>query len=475
MSTAHTLKKGSLGLLSIVFFVIAAASPLTGVVGGLPIAFFVGNGAGVPGVYLLAGILLILFSFGFVSMSRYVVNSGAFYAYITQGLGVGLGLSGLNLALLGYTCMQLAVSSMFGFFTEQLVQSFHVNLPITWWMYAILMQVVVVFLGIAKVEIGGRVLGLLMACEVGIVLLLDGYIVLQQPSFEFSSFAPSTFLSGNFGISMVFAICSFIGFEATAIYSEECRNAKVTIPRATFIAVTLITVFFAFSSWAFVQLMGVNNIAQIAAADPNLFVFNIAQQLLGGWSLQLISILLVTSLFAASQAFHNSLSRYLYTMGRDQLIWTKVAKTHAKHQTPYMASIVQGIFMVAMLVLFAVAQLDPMIDVFAWASVLGSMTVLTLQVGVSVAAIQFFRRNPQLPVSLWSRLIAPLLATLGMIYVLINVVQNLQVLSGSTSSVIFLLPCLIVICVLTGLLTAHYLKNKNPQRYMMLAKMIEII
>ncbi|WP_111895892.1 APC family permease [Acinetobacter sp. MB5] len=475
MSTENQLKKGSLGLLSIVFFVIAAASPLTGVVGALPVAFFVGNGAGVPGVFLLAGILLILFSFGFVAMSRYVINSGAFYAYIIQGLGITCGLSGLNLALLGYTCMQLAISSMFGLFTEQLVQSFHLNVPLTWWMYAILMQVVVVLLGVAKVEIGGKILGLLMACEIGVVLLLDGHVMLVQHTFEFSSFAPSTFLSGNFGISMVFAICSFIGFEATAIYSEECKNPQVTIPRATFIAVTLITVFFAFSSWAFVEFLGANNIAKIAAADPNSFVFNIAKQMLGGWAVQLMSILLVTSLFAASQAFHNSLSRYLFTMARDQLIWSKIAKTHPVHQTPYIASIVQGIFMMGMLVVFGMLHLDPMTDVFAWSSVLGSMTVLTLQIGVSIAAIRFFYNNKHLPVSLWSRLIAPLLATVGMMYILWNVLKNLQVLSGSSSSVIVLLPWLIVLCFVIAIITVQYLKRKNPQRYTTLGQMIEFI
>lgn len=475
MGTGNNLKRGSLGLFSIVFFVIAAASPLTGVVGALPIAFFVGNGAGVPGIFLMAGLLLILFSFGFVAMSRYVINAGAFYAYIVQGLGVTCGLSAFNLALLAYAGMQLAVSSMFGFFTDQLFQSFNLHLPLTWWMYAIIMQVIVVILGIAKVEIGGKILGLLMICEVGIVLLLDGHIVTQPIHFEFSSFTPSAFLSGNFGISMVFAICSFIGFEATAIYSEECKDPQKTVPRATFIAVILITAFFAFSAWSFVQFESAGQIAKIAAANPNLFVFNIADQLLGHWSVKLMSVLLVTSLFAASQAFHNSLSRYLFTMSRDGLLWSGMAKTHPTHQTPYIASIVQGIIMIAILFIFGLAKLDPMTDVFAWVSVLGSMAILVLQFGVSLAAIKFFSRNKHLPVSIWSRLIAPALAALGLAYIFITIVQNIQVLSGSSSPVVTLLPWLVFICVLIGIITAQVIKYKNPERYALIGQMVEFI
>ena len=85
---------------------------------------------------------------------------------------------------------------------------------------------IVVSLGIAKVELGGKVLGILMLLEVGIVLLTDIAILRQPISLEFTSVEPSSMFSGNMGIAMVFAICSFVGFEATAIYSEECREPE---------------------------------------------------------------------------------------------------------------------------------------------------------------------------------------------------------------------------------------------------------
>lgn len=474
MSEKDSLKKGSLGLFSVVFFVIAAASPLTGVVGALPVTFFIGNGVGVPGVFLIAGLLLLLFSLGFVAMSRYVINAGAFYAYIVQGLGVSWGFSGLSAALLAYTAMQLSVSSMFGFFTEQFVQS-HWNINTPWWIYAIVMQFIVIILGILKVEIGGKVLGILLLLEIGIVLLLDFHILVQPIQFEFQSFTPSVFMNGNFGISMVFAICSFIGFEATAIYSEECKDPQKMVAKATLIAVLVITVFYAFTSWALIQFTGVEHLVQNAAANPGMFIYHLSEKLLGHWSVELMSLLLITSLFAAAQAFHNSLARYLFTMSRDGLLWSAMAKTHDKYHTPYISSIVQGLFIVLFLLGFSYLRLDPMVDVFAWGSVIGSIAILVLQIGVSFAVIRFFRKNKQLKISIWSRLIAPLVSAVGMIYILVLVVENINVLSGSTSEFVKLLPILVFGFILSGALSAQILKLKNPKRYASLGQMIEFI
>lgn len=459
MSSENKLKSGSLGLFSIVFFVVAAASPLTGVVGVFPVAFSLGNGNGVPGIYLLAGILLALFSFGFVAMSKHTSDSGAFYAYITKGLGFSTGLAGLNLALLGYICMQFAISAMFGFFTEELIKSFGIHSPLPWWGYTICMQVLVVLLGISKVEIGGKVLGLLMLLEIGIVILLDYSILKQNIPIEFSSFAPSTIFSGNFGIAMVFAICSFIGFEATALYAEECKDPEKNISRATFIAVGIITIFFSFSAWAVIQhLIHSNPSINFASIDANTLIFGITQQLLGDWAVHVISILLVTSLFAASQAFHNSLSRYLFTMGRDRLAWNKLANIHKNHQTPYMAGIVQGIFIIIMFIIFGILKLDPMSNVFAWSSVLGSMAILALQVGVCFAVIRFFNINKHLKVSTWSAVIAPSISAIGMIYVFFNVIENLQLLSGSSSPMLKALPWIIFTTIIFGFLKALHIK-----------------
>ena len=81
------LRKDALGVPHIVFFVVAAAAPLTAVVGVTPAAFTLGNGPGVPLTFLMVGVLYLLFSAGFTAMSGFVGNCGGFYSYIVAGLG----------------------------------------------------------------------------------------------------------------------------------------------------------------------------------------------------------------------------------------------------------------------------------------------------------------------------------------------------------------------------------------------------
>src|SRR5690606_15782233 len=81
------LRHGRLGVVGIVFFVVAAAAPLLGMTGAVPVAIVAGNGAAVPGAYLAVGIVLILFSVGYSAMALKVTNAGAFFAYVGRGLG----------------------------------------------------------------------------------------------------------------------------------------------------------------------------------------------------------------------------------------------------------------------------------------------------------------------------------------------------------------------------------------------------
>src|SRR5689334_3716182 len=108
-----TLRSGSLGSADIAFFVVSAAAPLTVMAGVAPLAILLG-GIGAPAGYLIAGITLAVFAVGFTTMSRHVRSGGAFYAYITRGLGRPVGIGAALLALIGYNGMEIGVYGLLG-------------------------------------------------------------------------------------------------------------------------------------------------------------------------------------------------------------------------------------------------------------------------------------------------------------------------------------------------------------------------
>ena len=167
---------GRLGAGSIVFMVVAAAAPLTVVAGSVPIGIFAGNGPGYPAMYVVASIVLLFFAVGFTTMTKHVPNAGAFYAYIGTGLGRGPGLGGALLALLSYTAVQGAVYGYLGYVLGRLVSSYGgPSLP--WWLWTALAVAIVGLLGYRRIELSSKVLSVLLIAEVGIVLLLDVFVV----------------------------------------------------------------------------------------------------------------------------------------------------------------------------------------------------------------------------------------------------------------------------------------------------------
>lgn len=470
------LAKNSIGLLHIVFFVVAAAAPLTAVVGATPVAFAFGNGAGVPGAFVLAGLLYLVFSVGFTAMARHVGGAGAFYTYIVQGIGKPAGISGALLALVTYTSVQCAVYALFGVFFSGSMSALGLDLP--WFFWSLVALVLVHFAGQRNISFSGKILGFAMIVEVLVLLILNIGIIWQGGGPEgltASAFAPSVVFTPGLAVALVFVVGSFIGFEATAIFGEEARNPDRTIPRATFVAVLLITSFYAFSTWAIVQFYGPSNIQAAAAAEGGLegLYFVAAAQVLGGWSVALMNALLLLSLFACVLSFHNTLNRYLFALGREGLLPHALGHVHPKHGSPARAGVVQSLTAAALLLAFTVGGADPYTVVFAWMSGLAVLGVLAVQILVSVAIIAYFRRTHSHDHSPLVTLVAPAVALIGLCGAFLLVAMNTELLTGSDHLLVQAYPLLILLVGMIGPVLARWIRTAKPELYDNLGRVFE--
>ncbi|MGX9901250.1 hypothetical protein ACW0JT_17830 [Arthrobacter sp. SA17] len=141
-STAATLpgtdlKKGSIGVLGILFFVLSAQAPLTGIAGASGLTVLLGNGAGAPGAYLAVGVVIIIFAVGFIAMSRRIKANGAFYAYVSAGLGRYTGAGAAWLALLAYGSVQACMYGLYGASLSALIATYTgVSIPGGCWSWS---------------------------------------------------------------------------------------------------------------------------------------------------------------------------------------------------------------------------------------------------------------------------------------------------------------------------------------------------
>ncbi len=467
------LKKNSIGLFHIVFFVVAAAAPLTAVVGATPAAFAYGNGPGVPGVFILAGLLYSLFSVGFTAMSRYVRSAGAFYTYITKGLGRPAGFAGALMAIVAYNAVQISIYALFAVFLGSALAPLGAHLP--WWSYAMLAIAAVTFCGQRNVSFSGNILGVCMLAEVAILLVLDTAIVVHgggPDGLTLTSFSPSRVFAPGLGVSLVFVVGSYIGFEATAIFAEEASNPVRTVPRATYLAVGLITSFYALSTWAIVQVYGVANVASAAKLNIQTFYFAKMTSQVGALATQTMNVLLITSLFACVLSFHSTINRYFFALGREGLAWRGLGRVHARHGSPAVAGLVQSAIAVLVVAAFAVAGPDPYAVVFSWLSALAVIGILAVQLLVCCAVIAFFKRAPH-GLNLWTRVLAPIISAAGLLACLCLVLSNLSLLAGSHSPMVIALPVLMAFTGLLGTGVALWLRVSKPALYASIGREFE--
>jgi len=464
----HSLRRGALGVTAITFFVVSAAAPLTAVAGGAPMAMLLGNGAGVPGAYLLTMFAILLFSVGYTAMARQIHNSGAFYAFTTQGLGGVAGGAAAMVALLAYNTMQAGIYGMFGSATATALQSF-AGLDVPWWVCSTVAALVISVLGYRNVDLSAKVLGVLVAGEFLVVLILDIAILLNggDAGLSLASFSPTRIGTGSLPIATLFCFASFIGFEATSIYSEEARDPKRTIPRATYVSVLLIGIFYAFTTWCMAVGAGVDKLSTTLKAlqDPTTFLFNLSDQYVGGIETKAMSLLFISSLFAALLAFHNAVARYFFSLGRERLLPGFLGQTHDIHQSPHLGSVVQSVIALVFIAVFAFFQLDPVLAMFSWLTNVGAVGVMALMALVSFAVVFFFKSRPELKGGSLTVLVFPLLSAVLLTVLTALAMANFDVLTGDESQFSILLPASVGIVAALGAVIALKLKAISPEFY----------
>ncbi|WP_433223669.1 APC family permease [Microtetraspora malaysiensis] len=465
-SATHTLSRRRIGVPDIVFFVVAASSPLTVAAGGLPMSYGTTGVTGVPLIYLILAAVLAVFSAGYAAMSRHISNAGAFYSYIAQGLGRVTGVGASFVALVAYNAMQVGLYGLFGAAAAGLVSA-HLGVDVPWWVCSLVALALIAFLGYRRIDLNARVLAVLLVCEGLTVLIFDIAQVGNAPAgLTAEPFTWSAVTTGAVGAGFCWVMASFMGFESGAIYSEECRDPRRTVSRATYIAVALIGVFYAFTAWAMSMGTGVDKIIDESAKNGTDLVFILGEATLGSAFSTLANVFMVTAVFAALLSFHNAVARYFFALGRERVLPARLGDSHPRHGSPYVGSLVQTVIALVVVVGFGVLGGDPTGTLFNWFTNLGALGVILLLVVTSVSVLGFFRRDSR-GENGFSRVIAPTLAGAALAAILVLAVVNFNALLGTPPDSIlnWLIPGLVLLAGIVGVGYGLRIKAADPATY----------
>lgn len=480
------LRKDAVGLVGVIFMAVATAAPITAMTGNVPIVVGAGNGLGVPAGYLFATAVLTIFSVGYTAMAKHITSAGAFYGYISHGLGQVVGMIAGLLATMAYVVFE---ASIIGFFAYSANDTFKTlaGVDIHWLWFAFLGLALNAILTYFDINLTAKVLGVFLVTEIFMLGLTatatlfngggpDG--LMAQTLNPVNAFTVTGMEAGAVGLGLFMCFWSWVGFESTAMYGEESRNPKKIIPIATLVSVVGIGLFYTFVSWMTVAANGAKA-PEIAAKEFAAIFFNPTEEYVGHWAVSLFKILILTGSFACSMAFHNCASRYLYALGRENLIpgtARTLGATHPKHGSPHIAGFVQTAVSVVLVLAFAFAGMDPYIHIYTLLAVLGTLAILIVQTLCSFSVIGYFHVKKKHPetANVWRTLIAPLVGGLAMLYVILLLFQNQEAAAGDASKSAFFtaIPWIVLALAVLGAGTALYLKNRDPDKYAIIGRIV---
>jgi amino acid transporter len=458
------LRSGSLGTADIAFFVVSAAAPLTVMAGVAPLAILLG-GIGAPVGYLLAGVTLAVFAVGFTTMSRHVRGGGAFYAYITRGLGRGAGVGAAMLALIGYNGMEIGVYGLLGSAGQDTTHAlFGIDIP--WLPVSLAGLVLIAYGGYRSIDFGAKLLGVLLAAETGILVLLAAGVLLEGGAHGLSldSFTPDNVLVPGTAAVLAFAFAAFTGFESTVIYRREARDPARTVPRATYLAVGFLGLFYAFIVWTTIQAFGDAEVVEAAGTDPTGLFFSAITTYVGGWAADAMHVLIVTSVLASLLAFHNAINRYGLALAEEGVLPKALARVHPRHNSPYVVGLWQTVLGAVVVLGFAAAGADPYAQLLLWVNTPGMLGLLALQLLAALAVFFYFRRVSHHE-GVLRTVVAPVAAALLLATAIVLVITHLDLFTGASSTVNTVLATTVPVVFLTGLALARWLRRSRPEVY----------
>ncbi|MFB9766395.1 APC family permease, partial [Nocardioides kongjuensis] len=382
------------------------------------------------------GGVLILFACGFTAMSKYVRDAGAFYAYVGEGLGPRPGAGTALMTMVAYGLCVIGFIGYLGVFADQSATDvLHLDLP--WQVWSLLFAAIVGIVGYGQIDVGATVLGVLLTLEIGVIVVLL-VAVLFQGGAESPSAAPlsvdNVFFADGSGTLFLLAFGAFIGFEGTAIYAEEAKSPARSVPRATYLAVGFLALFYTLSFWVVVYGYGVDSALAAAQGDDFLnMVFVQADQYVGGGLVTALRILIVTSFLATVIAFHNACTRYMFSLGRDGMLPRALGRTHARMSSPHIASLVLTAITYVVVIAAMIAGLDPYLELGTWLYASGVIGVVAAQAVCALAVVAYFLRDRRGHSAL-RVLVAPALGLVGLAVALYLMISNFSYLSGYTDT-----------------------------------------
>jgi amino acid transporter len=354
------------------------------------------SGAATPFVYLASLLIVLAVASGIVALAGELPSAGAFYTYVSRGLGPRAGVITGGLMFVAYALLPPAEIGLIGSYLQGTLRT-ELGIDVPWFLIGAVPAGAMILLGVAGIRASLRSALVLVALEVSIVLALAVIVVLAggRHGLSLRPLTPAASPHGFHGLTtgFVFAALSFVGFEAAATLGDEADRPRRQVPRAILLSLVLVGLVYVFCVWAEVNGLGAAAADHVSAtAAP----WNDLAATYASWMKWPVILASVSSMFAVMVNSSNGIARILHAMARENLLPAALARVDKDRHTPARAVVATGCFALASA--FLVGEVSGGLDnpsgganVYGYLGFLLTLGILPVYVLSNLAAVRHFR------------------------------------------------------------------------------------
>jgi APA family basic amino acid/polyamine antiporter len=200
---------------------------------------------------------------------------------------------------------------------------------------------------------------------VGIFLVIGGYFLYKHPEvarLNWHPFIPPSDGHGNFGwggipkgASRIFF--AYIGFDAVSTAAQEAKKPQRDMPIGILGSLVICTILYIMVSLVLTGLVSYKTLNVAAPVALGIDATGVS------WGSMLVKIGAIFGLGSVMLVMLLGQSRVFYSMSKDGLLWKWASATHPKFRTPWISTIVVGLFAAVMPAFLPIDNLADLVNI----------------------------------------------------------------------------------------------------------------